>query len=35
MTEENLEDDDIIDAIGIGLWYYLMLSADGTRTLQR
>lgn len=35
MTEENLEDDDIIDAIGIGLWYYLMLSANGTRTVQR
>lgn len=35
MTEEDLDDDDIIDAIGIGLWYYLMLSANGTRTVQR
>ena len=35
MTNEDLDDDDIIDAVGIGLWYYLMLSANGTRTVQR
>ena len=35
MTEEDFDDDDIVDAIGIGLWYYLMLSANGTRTVQR
>lgn len=35
MTDEDLDDVDIIDAVGIGLWYYLMLSANGTRTVQR
>jgi len=24
ISEDNLKDDDIVDAIGIGLWYYLM-----------
>lgn len=35
MSDDNYEDDDIVDAVGIGLWYYLMMSANGTRTLQR
>ncbi len=30
MSEENLKDDDIIDAIGIGLWYYLMVISNGS-----
>lgn len=30
MEEENLKDDDIIDAIGIGLWYYLMVVSNGS-----
>ena len=28
-----LEDDDIIDALGIALWYYKTDGKDGTRTL--
>jgi Holliday junction resolvasome RuvABC endonuclease subunit len=35
MLDDDLKDDDIVDAIGIGLWYYLMLRKDGTRTVQR
>jgi len=33
MTDEDLEDDDIVDAIGIGLWYDLMLRKNGSRTV--
>jgi hypothetical protein len=30
MEEENLKDDDIVDAVGIGLWYYLMVVSNGS-----
>jgi hypothetical protein len=30
MEEENLKDDDIVDAVGIGLWYYLMAVSNGS-----
>lgn len=30
MEEDKLNDDDIVDAIGIGLWYYLMVISNGS-----
>jgi len=33
MSDDDLSDDDIVDAVGIGLWYYLMAVSDGSRTL--
>ena len=34
ISEDNLKDDDIVDAIGIGLWYYLMAKEHVSWTLQ-
>lgn len=33
VPKNNLEDDDIVDAIGIGLWYHLIGFENGPRTL--
>lgn len=30
ISEDSLKDDDIVDAIGIGLWYYLMATEHGS-----
>jgi hypothetical protein len=30
MSNEDLADDDIVDAVGIGLWYYLMAVSHGS-----
>ena len=33
MSDDDLSDDDIVDAVGIGLWYYLMAVSNGSRAL--